>query len=268
MKVFAPKILSWLILLLPLAYALRLLAQDATAKNNKSIAPLTTSAEVDSFGLIPIKGGTFTMGCKDEQGSDCYDSEKPAHQVKVGDFQLGKFEVTQAQWRKIMGSNPSRFPGCGECPVEQVSWDDIQVFLRKLNTETGKNYRLPTEAEWEYAARGGNQSAVYKYAGSNTIGDVAWYDGNSGFGRHQVGGKRPNELGLYDMSGNVWEWCQDWYSDYSSSSQTNPSGAGTGSYRVARGGGWFNPARHCRVSVRLNSTSASRGYDLGFRLAL
>jgi formylglycine-generating enzyme required for sulfatase activity len=268
MKVFAPKILSWLILLLPLAYAQRLPAQDATAKNNKSIAPLTTSVEVDSFVLIPIKGGTFTMGCTAEQGRDCYEREDPSHRVTLSDFQLGKYEVTQAQWRKIMGYNPSNFSGCDKCPVEQVSWGDIQVFLRKLNTETGKNYRLPTEAEWEYAARGGNQSAGYKYAGSNTIDDVALFGKNSGARTYPVGGKKPNELGLYDMSGNVWEWCQDFYSEYSTASQTNPSGPSTGSDRVGRGGGWNYHVGSYRVSYRSYTIPTDKRSYLGFRLAL
>jgi formylglycine-generating enzyme required for sulfatase activity len=222
------------------------------------------------YGLISIKGGTFMMGCTDEQESDCYDSEKPAHQVKVSDFKLGKYEVTQAQWRKIMGNDPPElaFGGCDQCPVEQVSWDDIQAFLSKLNSQTGKNYRLPTEAEWEYAARGGNKSGGYKYAGSNTIGVVAWFKENSGSERHPVGGKRPNELGLYDMTGNVWEWCQDWYGSYRSGSQTNPSGTGTGSYRVLRGGGGRYPARLCRVSYRDSYAPTNRDHNIGFRLAL
>jgi formylglycine-generating enzyme required for sulfatase activity len=243
--------------------------EPSTINTNVPIpTPTSPTEEADAYGLIPIKGGTFTIGCTDEQGSDCESDEKNSHRVTLSDFKLGKYEVTQAQWKKIMGSNPSNFSNCDECPVERVSWDDIQIFLRKLNSQTGKNYRLPTEAEWEYAARGGNQSAGYKYAGSNTIGDVAWYDGNEGSKTHPVGGKRPNELGLYDMSGNVWEWCQDWYGGYSTASQTNPNGAGTGSNRVFRGGGWYYPARLCRVSYRGYYTPAGRGSNLGFRLAL
>ncbi len=230
--------------------------------------PISPIEEADAYGLIPIKGGAFIMGCTDEQGSDCYGDEKPSHRVTVSDFKLGKYEVTQAQWNKIMGSNPSKFSNCDECPVEQVSWDDIQAFLRKLNFQTGKNYRLPSEAEWEYASRGGNKSGGYKYAGSNTIDDVAWFTENAGSKTHPVGGKRPNELGLYDMSGNVYEWCQDWFGNYSSGSQNNPSGASTGSHRVNRGGGWDGPARDCRVSNRGYDAPASRFYNLGFRLAL
>ncbi len=243
--------------------------EPSTTNTNVPVSTQTSNTEeADAYGLIPIKGGAFIMGCTDEQGSDCDTDEKPSHRVTLSDFQLGKYEVTQAQWNKIMGSNPSKFSNCDECPVEQVSWDDIQAFLRKLNSQTGKNYRLPTEAEWEYAARGGNKSAGYKYAGSNTIGDVAWFTENAGSKTHPVGGKRANELGLYDMSGNVWEWCQDWKGDYSSGSQANPSGAGTGSSRVIRGGSWGYPAGYCRVSRRGYDAPTRRYYSLGFRLAL
>ena len=166
-----------------------------------------------------------------------------------------------------MGSNPSHFKGARR-PVEQVSWDDCQVFIRKLNSLTGKNFKLPTEAQWEYAARGGKKSSGYKYSGSNTIGDVAWYGGNSGNKTHDVGTKIPNELGLYDMAGNVWEWCSDWNGDYSSSSQTNPSGPSSGSNRVCRGGSWNYNARYCRLSIRsFNSPVISYNF-LGFRLCL
>ena len=151
--------------------------------------------------------------------------------------------------------------------LKNVSWNDIQEFITKLNAQTGKKFRLPTEAEWEYAARGGNQSKGYKYSGSNSISDVAWYDDNSGDKTHPVGQKTPNELGIYDMSGNVWEWCQDWYGDYSSSSQTNPTGPSSGSYRVLRGGSWNNGARNCRVSNRGSYNPDSRSYRSGFRLA-
>ncbi len=166
-----------------------------------------------------------------------------------------------------MANNPSYFKG-DNLPVEYVSWGDCQEFISKLNQLTGKHFRLPTEAEWEYAARGGDKSKGYKYAGSNNISSVAWYDGNSGNTTHNVGTKLPNELGLYDMSGNVLEWCQDWYGGYSSSGQTNPSGASSGSNRVHRGGGWDYNARHCRVSARNGGAPYYRGVDLGLRLAL
>ncbi len=152
--------------------------------------------------------------------------------------------------------------------MESVSWDDCQEFISKLNTATGKNFRLPTEAEWEFAARGGNKSNNYQYSGSNNIGEVAWYNGNSGETTHDVASMQPNELGLYDMSGNVWEWCYDWYVDYSSSAQTNPIGANSGSFRMFRGGGWDSSVRLCRSSYRNYDSPDERGGILGLRLAL
>lgn len=214
-------------------------------------------------GMVFVRGGTFTMGCTDDE---CYDWELPAHQVTVSDFYIGKYEVTQKEWREIMGTNPSYFTG-DDLPVEQVSWNDIQEFITKLNEQTGKNYRLPTEAEWEYAARGGNQSQGYKYSGSNDINLVAWYNENSNSTTHAVGTKQANELGIYDMSGNVWEWCSDWYGVYTADSQVDPTGPETGSYRVLRGGGWFNNAGYVRVSYRNYIVPDTRSIHLGFRLA-
>ena len=207
------------------------------------------------------------MGATSEQGSDARDGEKPAHSVTVSGFYICKYEVTQALWKAVMGTNPSNWKG-DNLPVENVSWDDCQDFIRKLNALTGKNFRLPTEAEWEFAARGGNNSSGYKYAGSNIIGDVAWYYDNSGKKTHTVGTKSSNELGIYDMSGNVYEWCQDWYGDYSSSSQTNPTGVSSGLGRVPRGGGWGGGARHCRSSERGYGKPDYRRSDFGLRLVL
>jgi formylglycine-generating enzyme required for sulfatase activity/predicted Ser/Thr protein kinase len=218
--------------------------------------------------MVRIQGGTFKMGCTSEQGSDCYDDEKPTHSVTLSNFYIGKYEVTQAQWRAVMNNNPSHFSGCDNCPVDNVRWNDVQDFIRKLNSMTGKNFRLPTEAEWEFAARGGNKSQGYKYSGSNSIGSVAWYEDNSGGKTQPVGQKSPNELGLYDMSGNVWEWCNDWYGDYSSSAKTNPRGPSTGSYRVFRGGSWHHGPRYGRVSNRVGNGPGLRSNGLGFRLAL
>ncbi|MBK9337056.1 MAG: formylglycine-generating enzyme family protein [Lewinellaceae bacterium] len=207
------------------------------------------------------------MGCTTEQGSDCDGDEKPAHQVTVPDFYIGKYEVTQKQWREVMGKAPSYFKNCDDCPVEQVSWSDIQEFLQKLNAANpGKNYRLPTEAEWEYAARGGSLSGGYKYAGSNSIDEVAWYSTNSGSKTHPVGGKKANELGLHDMSGNVREWCSDWWDYYPATAQTNPTGPGTGGHRVIRGGSWGYDALLCRVAYRSSNTPTLRDNALGFRL--
>ena len=207
------------------------------------------------------------MGCIAEQGSDCWDSEKPSHKVTVSDFCIGETEVTQALWKAVMGSNPSTWKG-DNLPVEIVSWNDCKDFIKKLNEKTGKNFRLPTEAEWEYAARGGNKSKGYKYSGSNTIGSVAWYDGNSSSKTHTVKGKTPNELGLYDMSGNVCEWCEDWYGSYGSGTQTNPDGPSSGSNRVLRGGGWYISGRYCRVSYRNNGYPGSGNNYYGFRLVM
>ena len=218
--------------------------------------------------MVYVQGGTFMMGATSEQGSDAFDSEKPAHRVTLSGFYIGKYEVTQSLWRAVMGSNPSSTKG-DNGPVTDVSWNICQEFLRRLNSLTGKNFRLPTEAEWEYAARGGNRSRGYKYSGSDNLGEVAWYDGNSGGGIRDVGTKRPNELGIYDMSGNVYEWCQDWYGSYSNLSQTNPTGPSSGSRRVIRGGSWHYFAWDCRSSLRFSITPGhSSDSDLGVRLAL
>ncbi len=264
-----------------------------------------SNVETDIFSnlekdeMVYVKGGTFTMGATSEQGSDYDSDELPTHQVTLSDFYIGKYEVTQQLWEYVMkysgtaadgstmsaygsdvwlGSNPSSSYGVGNYyPAYYVSWEDIvNIFIPRLNKITGKTFRLPTEAEWEYAAQGGNKSKGYKYSGSNTIGEVAWYEVNAynvgssspDYGTHQVGTKAPNELGLYDMSGNVWEWCSDWYSSsyYSSSPSTNPTGPTSGSYRVGRGGSWFNYAQYCRVSYRNASTPGARYYDVGFRL--
>ena len=220
-----------------------------------------------SFDMARVEAGTFTMGATSEMQNP-WDEEKPAHQVTLtNNYYLGKTEVTQALWKAVMGSNPSNFKGDNK-PVECVSWDDCQTFISKLNAATGKNFRLPTEAEWEFAARGGNSSKHYQYSGSNNINDVAWYYGNSGNTTHDVASKQPNELGIYDMSGNVWEWCNDWYGDYSSSSQTNPMGPNSGSCRANRGGSWFSSARYCRSSLRSGGAPGLRLNDRGLRLAL
>ena len=217
-----------------------------------------------SFRMIEVQGGTFTMGSPDSD-SEAEDGEKPAHSVTLSSYSIGETEVTQALWKAVMGSNPSYFKG-DDLPVETVSWNDVQTFISKLNELTGANFRLPTEAEWEYAARGGNKSQDYKYSGSNTVGDVAWYSGNSSSRTHAVATKAPNELGIYDMSGNVWEWCQDWYDGYAGTPQTDPQGPDTGSRRVDRGGSWGNRAGGCRVAYRSGGNPGG-GIGLGLRLA-
>ena len=229
-----------------------------------------------SFTMVTVEGGTFTMGATPEQGSDAYSDESPTHQVSLSSYCIGQTEVTQALWQTVMNSNPSLCQGDLNRPVEQVTWEDCQTFISKLNELTGKQFRLPTEAEWEFAARGGNKSQGYKYAGSNTIDDVAWYIDNCyalgssspDYGTHAVATKAPNELGLYDMSGNVWEWCQDWYGSYSSNAQTNPTGSVSGSNHVRRGGSWVCITRYCRVSRRQQSEPSYSSYNLGLRLAL
>jgi len=217
-----------------------------------------------SFKMIALQGGTFQMG------SNSGDSgETPVHEVRLNNFSIGQTDVTQELWEAVMGTNPSDFKG-NKKPVEKVSWDDCQTFIQKLNQQTGKQFRLPTEAEWEFAARGGSQSKGYTYSGSNTLSDVAWYSGNSGSTTHDVATKSPNELGIYDMSGNVFEWCQDWYGSdyYSNSVVNNPSGPSSGSHRVIRGGSWYCDAIYCRVSCRDSYTPSNSDYDVGFRLAL
>ena len=246
-----------------------------------SVRPVIGSASVEQpganqtftvngvpFTMIAVEGGTFQMGATSEQGSDANSDESPVHSVTLSDYSIGETEVTQELWEAVMGSNPSCFPGYPQRPVEKVSWNDCQTFITKLNQLTGRNFRLPTEAEWEYAARGGSKSQGYKYSGSNTIGDVAWYWDNSSERTHDVKTKQANELGIYDMSGNVYEWCQDWYGDYSSESQTDPTGPASGSRRILRGGSWDGDAWYCRVLYRDHYFPDYRyNYD-GFRLAL
>ena len=236
------------------------------------------------YEMVRIPAGTFTMGCTPEQGSDCDSDEKPSHQVRISrDFYMGTTEVTQGLYRKVMGNNPSYYKSCGDsCPVEQVSWYDAVAFANKLSEMKGlekcyrdsgsstsfdrncTGYALPTEAEWEYAARGGEN---YKYAGSNNVGEVAWYYGNSGNKTHAVGQKKANGYGLYDMSGNVYEWTWDGYGRYSSGSQTDPTGA-TSSLRVLRGGFYYDYEGYVRVSGRndIRRVPADRSSFIGFRL--
>ena len=266
-----------------------------TASGSSMSGDLVFTVNGASFVMKKVEGGTFWMGADNGKrtrtvtkkgvfgsrerqeeyidssvrnyDSETYDYEQPVHSVTVSSFYMGETEVTQALWKAVMGTNPSHWEG-DNLPVERVSWDDCQEFIRKLNQLTGKDFRLPTEAEWEYAARGGKRSNGYKYAGSNSLGSVAWYADNSDRKTHAVKGKSPNELGLYDMSGNVWEWCGDWYGNYGSGSQTNPKGAGSGSRRVLRGGSWYYNAGRCRVSSRGRNDPGSGDFDYGFRLCL
>ena len=234
------------------------------------------------IAMVYVDGGTFMMGATEEQGTDALEREKPVHSVTLDGFYIGKFEVTQAQWKAVMGTTidqqrgkaseywgDAALYGVGDnYPMYYVSWEEAVEFCEKLSAQTGKTYRLPTEAEWEYAARGGQQADGTKYAGSSTIGDVAWYTSNSGSKTHPVGQKQPNALGLYDLSGNVYEWCSDWSSSnyYSSSPSVNPQGPSGGSSRVIRGGSWYRYAQYCRVSGRYYYTPDYRNGNLGFRV--
>ena len=229
-----------------------------------TLVPITVNGV--TFNMIKVDGGTFTMGATSEM-TNPWDDEKPTHQVTLSSYYIGETEVTQALWKAVMGNNPSKFKG-DNLPVEMVSWEDCQDFILKLNSLTGKSFRLPTEAEWEYAARGGKRSNHTQYSGGSRIDDVAWHKGNSGSKTHSVKTKRPNELGLYDMSGNVWEWCQDRYGNYSSNAQTNPTGPDSGSCRVARGGGYCYGDCFCSSSSRSDFPPGLLFSDLGFRLAL
>lgn len=214
--------------------------------------------------MVRVDGGAFWMGSSTSEDDD----ERPVHKVTLSSYYICRFEVTQREWQAVMGNNPSHFKGSDDLPVEYVSWEECQIFISKLSRMTGKNYRLPTEAEWEFAARGGNKSHGYEYSGSDGIASVAWYFGNSSEETHPVGTKNPNELGLYDMSGNVCEWCQDWYSSYPSYLQANPTGSISGSDRVYRGGRCYDDARDCRLSSRFRDYPSYRNNYLGLRLAL
>lgn len=227
----------------------------------------------ESFEMINVEGGTFYMGAQAEYSSDvnydavAYQIEAPVHQVSLDSYAIGKFEVTQAQWEAAMGNNPSENQG-ENLPVENVSWEDVNSFILILNDQSGLNYRLPTEAEWEFAAKGGNLSKGFIYSGSMVLSSCGWYYSNGKAITHDVGGKCPNELGLYDMSGNVREWCNDWFGFYSSSLEENPQGPYDGRLKVNRGGSWTTPAVNCRNSYRHTNYVDEAFHDLGFRLAL
>ena len=226
------------------------------------------------FRMMPVAGGTFRMGADEKQGSWAAADEKPLHEVALSDYYIGQYPVTQGLWREVTGRNPGNNKAGDDYPVEYVSWKDCQEFIKKLNDRTGLAFRLPREAEWEYAARGGWQSRGFIYSGSDNADDVAWHEGNSSLGfwkgrrTHPVGQKKPNELGLYDMSGNVWEWCQDWYGEYTAETQTDPAGPASGRYRVFRGGSNWRVARGCRVSARSCCGPGHRDGSIGLRLVL
>lgn len=220
-----------------------------------------------SIEMVKVEAGKFSMEVTTEY-DDVFDDNNSFYQVTLtNNYYIGKYEVTQALWQTVMGNNPSMFKG-DNLPVEQVSWNDCQEFISKLSKMTDRKFRLPTEAEWAFAAQGGNQSKGYKYSGSNKVFEVAWYADNSEGRTHSVGSKQANELGIYDMSGNVEEWCQDWYDTHIGSSLTNPTGPTNGTKHVTRGGHWDLIAHNCNHSFRYHFSPECRRDFLGFRLAL
>lgn len=229
--------------------------------------------------MVYVKGGYFFRGCDDRKFTATeYDNERPVHRVNVSSFSIGKYEVTQGQWRAIMGIYPPSYNGvdyankdCDDCPVVKVNYDEIQEFIKRLNEKyPGKNYRLPTELEWEYAARGGQYSGGYKYSGSNKLSEVGWY-GRPKTAAHPIGQKEPNELSIYDLSGNVSEWCSDWYDgEYYKTTidATDPKGPKEGDKKVVRGGSYYDDDVMCRTVYRNRFTPNTKRWDLGFRLAM
>jgi formylglycine-generating enzyme len=263
----------------------------AKAEAAKKPAPITTPS-VSTLPYEPdmvfVQGGTFQMGSNDGESD-----EKPVHSVTLSDFHIGKYEITVAQYLQFCTETNTNWPewlekgnsyhvetgtdayyknkgytrkGSDNLPIVGVSWNDVVAYTQWLSRKTSKKYRLPTEAEWEFAARGGNNSNSSKYSGSNSIENVAWYTSNSGGKTHPVGTKQANDLGIYDMSGNAWEWCSDWYGSYSSGAITNPKGASSGSSRVLRGGSWLNFDDFCRVALRGNAEPVIRNSYIGFRV--
>jgi formylglycine-generating enzyme required for sulfatase activity len=233
---------------------------ELEAENDKTWTDPITGME-----FVWIPAGSFQMG------SNVSNDEKPIHKVSLSGYWMAKYELTQGQWQKIMSNNPSYFKKKGKCtssncPVEKISWEDVQKFIKKLNQKGNATFRLPTEAEWEYACRSGGKDQ--KYCGGNNLKSLGWYDDNSGSKTHPVGKKKPNGLGLYDMSGNVWEWVEDWYGEnyYGSSPARNPKGASKGSFRVIRGGSWYDNASYARSAYRYWNMPGLRFYYIGVRL--
>ena len=247
--------------IIPLLFiGLFFMLSNSCKKDHNGSDPVKVIDPILKIDMVFVQGGTFQMGSNYTQ-----DFDSPIHTVTLSDFYMGKCEVTQAQWAAIMDENYSYFRGDNQ-PVESISWNEIQEFLILLNSRTGKKYRLPTDAEWEYAARGGIKSKGFIFSGSNTLTDVAWYETNSGI-THAVGTKLSNELGLYDMTGNVYEWCNDWYDRFSTNAQTNPTGPSTGVVRINRGGGWSSDPSNSRILRRNFNYPGDRNLGLGFRLS-
>ncbi|MDR3297508.1 MAG: formylglycine-generating enzyme family protein [Prevotellaceae bacterium] len=255
-------ILSLALLCAPLLAQQKKAAAAAEEEEDKT-PPMNLGIE-----MVFVRGNTYQMGCTKEQVSFCDGDEKPAHRVRINSFFIGKYEVTQEQWKAVMGDslNPATFEG-RRLPVETVSYVEVKDFIKQLNEKTGQKYRLPTEAEWEYAARGGRYAHDKVFSGSDTLEEVAWYVENVGESNHAVGLNKPNELGIYDMSGNVAEWCSDWYGSYLTNN-VNPKGPSSGEFRVYRGGGGASESNDCRVSARSQLAPDEKDYNLGFRLVV
>ncbi len=251
----------------PLAFPLVLFLSGPVVAQEQLAERLPEIVQAINAQMVRVEGGSFTMGCTPEQ-EHCADDERPTHRVQIGRFEIGKYEVTQELWEAVMGENPSAFADCPQCPVETVSWDDIQAFLTKLNAGGG-SYRLPSEAEWEYAARGGQQSKGFQYAGSNDWAAVAWYYENTGNRTHRVGQKQANELGLFDMSGNVREWVQDcWHASYDGAPSNGQAWEeGDCVRRAIRGGSWYGKPSYVRSANRFWYAPYFRNNNLGFRVA-
>ena len=234
-------------------------------------AQKTIQIQIPTIEMVYVRGGEFLMGCTGEQRMDCQPEETPAHLVRQSDFLISKYEVTQELWMAVMGGkNPSKVIG-DSLPVTRITWYAAREFTQKLSKMTGKKYRLPTESEWEYAARGGNLSHGYKYSGSDDLSEVAWYKKNSGRKPHRIGTKKPNELGIYDMSGNVYEWCYDGFEFYEmslSGNIENPAGNDWSNVKIIRGGGMTSFPNVCRISARTRATDTYQFNFVGFRLAM
>lgn len=243
------------------------LQEEDKASSTGQLEDKTFTVNGVQFTMKVVEGGSFMMGATSEQEWEYDEDERPVHEVTVSSFLIGQTEVTQELWEAVMGSNPSSFRGPRH-PVEQVSWEECQRFISKLNALTGERFKLPTEAQWEFAARGGNKSRGYKYSGSDNVDAVGWYNYNSSSGTQNVAVLQANELGLYDMSGNVWEWCSDWYGRYKDYSQSDPTGSTSGRFHSYRGGSWRGENRLCRVTNRGDDKPTNRLGNLGLRLAL
>lgn len=267
-KLFTRPLITLCIITAPSAAMAQSSAQTQPSDNQKA-AELKQIVDKLTADMVLVEGGTFTMGADKAVDSYANDDELPAHKVTLSAFHISKYEVTQRLWQAVMGSNPSYFRG-DDRPVEWVSWDNCQQFIKRLNALTGKHFRLPTEAEWEFAARGGNKSHGYRYSGSDDISQVAWHKANSEWHTHNVGTRKPNELGLYDMTGNVSEWCQDWYDEYPSAAQTDPQGPGNTNRKVYRGGCWNDDEVANRITARDKWYAGPSGKSaaVGFRLAM